>query len=170
MRIHSDIINSTMILPALQAAQAKGRVADHVQLAGATPHGSRKRKFATEFSIGTHDGTSFISDEVREYLEGCGLDNAAMNRAKRRWARNGYKYDENMPRSATWHEWGHFIAELFVVDPNAVIGPYDGASSFHYQTYESQSDYRLSHNGRCYAFLDDIDDWEERTNGYNYWS
>ena len=170
MRIHSDIIRPEDVRNALRTAQSEGRVADHVQFAGITVHGSRKRSGAIEVSIGTHDGTSFISDEVREYLEGSGLDHAAINRAKRRWARNGYVYDEELPRSATWHEWGHFIAELFAIDPRAIIGSYDEADSFFWQTYNSVNHYQFKWNGRRYDFLGDIEDWEVRTDNYNYWS
>lgn len=35
---------------------------------------------------------------------------------------------------ATWTEWGWFIAHLFAVDPDAVIGPYRGKSDFHAKT------------------------------------
>lgn len=37
-------------------------------------------------------------------------------------------------KSATWDEWGNFIAELFQRDPSAKIGQYDGVQDFIDQT------------------------------------
>lgn len=33
--------------------------------------------------------------------------------------------------AATWDEWGLWIAEVFKLDPLAVIGPYKGQGEFH---------------------------------------
>lgn len=48
-------------------------------------------------------------------------------------ARHSDRFDR--PYSATWDQWGWFLAHLFTVDPNAVAGPYNGAADFHEQTY-----------------------------------
>ena len=36
--------------------------------------------------------------------------------------------------AATWDEWGIFIGRLFVTDPNAIVGQYNGANDYHWQT------------------------------------
>jgi hypothetical protein len=36
--------------------------------------------------------------------------------------------------AATYHDWGYWIAELFAIDHDAVIGPYKGADDFERQT------------------------------------
>lgn len=160
MRLHSDTINPMHIIHALQECKARGLIADHVELANIERKGSRKRRSAVEFSIGTSDGTSFMSEPVREELEAHGLERKAMNAAKRRWVRNGYARQEDFPRSATWHEWGHLIAYLFRLDPDAIIGAYDGWIGFERETFEAPAAYqwRLHHNGRCYPFMHDLED------------
>lgn len=174
MRIHSDIIRPEDVRNALRTAQSEGNVADHVRFAKLEAHGSRKRTGAVEVSVGTDNGESFISPVVARYAEDYGSPRKVVNSIKRRNVRNGYTYDHDCPRSATWHEWGHFIAELFAIDPHAIIGTYNGADSFYYQTYTQPMEYRhldpmLEGNGRAYDFLGDIPDWETRTGGYNYW-
>ncbi len=39
--------------------------------------------------------------------------------------------------AATWAQWGHFLAALYRIDPNAKAGPYNGADDFHGQTREA---------------------------------
>lgn len=42
-------------------------------------------------------------------------------------------------KAATWDEWGIWIDRLFDIDPQAIIGPYDGRDDFIEQTQnESQ--------------------------------
>lgn len=36
--------------------------------------------------------------------------------------------------AATWDQWGWFIAHLFSVDPDAIVGPYNGLDDFNWQT------------------------------------
>lgn len=42
------------------------------------------------------------------------------------------KYNmQNLPdKSATWDEWGNFIMELFIHDPKAICGDYNGLHDF----------------------------------------
>jgi hypothetical protein len=47
-------------------------------------------------------------------------------------ARYADRFDR--PFSATWDQWGWFLAHLFTVDPDAIAGPYNGADDFHTQT------------------------------------
>lgn len=39
--------------------------------------------------------------------------------------------------SASWAEWGWFLANVFAADPAAKAGPYKSAQDFHDQTYEA---------------------------------
>lgn len=158
MRIHSDIINSTMILPALQAAQAKGHVSRTVEIDVNNRHGSRKRAFATELQIGSSTTESFISPTVRKYLEGYGLEDKTIKAASRRRPRQGKSHfaGDHLATAATWHEWGHFIAELFTVDPDAIVGRYNGVEDFIWETSQRPSEYLLEHNGRKYNFMADV--------------
>lgn len=55
---------------------------------------------------------------------------------KRCYARNSGKSGSagNWDRAATWVEWGDWICGLFKLDPDAIIGQYDGAQDFIRQT------------------------------------
>jgi hypothetical protein len=35
---------------------------------------------------------------------------------------------------ATWDEWGEWIAQLYLIDREAIIGPYNGFDDFHVKT------------------------------------
>lgn len=45
-------------------------------------------------------------------------------------------------KAATWQDWGDMIAALFAIDPDAIIGNYNGADDFVDQTIENA--YRLT--------------------------
>ena len=177
MRIHSDIITTGHVVRALNAAKSAGLVADCVYVDRLTTHGSRKRKGAVDVTLGSTSGESWISQQVLGFLEDHGATRQQVNKAKRRASRSGglggAGASPELGRSATWHEWGAFIAELFAIDPEAIIGQYDKADSFHWQTY---NDGRLrigfdeGYHVRMYDFLADVEDWEERTDSWNYWS
>lgn len=54
----------------------------------------------------------------------------------RRRARNRGKggYDGHPGFAASYDDWGRFLAALFLVDPDAIAGPYKGYDDFHAQT------------------------------------
>lgn len=179
MRIHSDIIRPEDVRNALRTAQSEGRVSDHVHIDVLSAHGSRKRSGAVEVQLGSDTSESFISLEVETYAHNYGSPRKILNKIKRRYPRQGKSQmaGDHLASSATWHEYGHFIAELFAIDPHAIIGDYDQADSFYYQTYEQPMNYRTIDpmtsdygDGRAYDFLGDIEDWEARTDNYNYWA
>ena len=177
MRIHSDIITKAHVTQALNAVKNAGLVADCVYTDRLTTHGSRKRKGAVDVTLGSTSGESFISAPVLAYLEGYGATQSQINKAKRRAPRSGGQEGAGaapeLSRSATWHEWGAFIAELFAIDPEAIIGQYEQADSFFWQTYNDgwlRYGFDQGYHVRMYDFLADVEDWEKRTNGYNYWS
>ena len=175
MRIHSDIIRPEDVRNALRTAKAADRVADYVHIDVLSAHGSRKRSGAVEVQLGSELSESFVSLEVHTYAHNCGTPRRVLNKIKRRHTRQNYQ-NSGLRHSATWHEYGHFIAELFAIDPRAIIGTYDQADSFYYQTYDQPMNYGHwdpmtdEHgNGRAYDFLADIEDWGERTSNYRYW-
>jgi hypothetical protein len=51
-----------------------------------------------------------------------------------RHTRDNYDHSAQV---ATWHDWGWFIAELFRVDPAAIIGQYASADHFHRATCQT---------------------------------
>jgi len=51
-------------------------------------------------------------------------------------------------KSATWDEWGNFIAAMFRIDPSAIIGDYKGVDDFIAQTQAERD--------RCAQFRPDL--------------
>lgn len=156
MRVHSDILTADSIRKALANAQSNGRTGKTVFLDVLTTHGSRKRKAAFEVQIASTTCESFKAAGIDD----AGYSEAAVKRAKRRhtrqWSAGGGSY------APTWHEWGHFISELFWIDPNAIVGVYDGQDSFEFQTDTGSRDYRaidhaFDYNGRAYNFMEDAE-------------
>lgn len=178
MRIHSDIISPMHVINAVQTAKQRGHIGHEVNIDTISAHGSRKRAKAVEFTLGCSTSESFISESVAKYAEDYGSPRSIVNKIKRRYPRRGKSQfaGDTLATSPTWHEWGHVIAELFAIDPKAIVGTYDEADSFYYQTYEQPVNYGHfdpmtdeGMNGRAYDFLADIEDWEERTDNYCYW-
>lgn len=65
-------------------------------------------------------------------------------------------------KAATWDEWGQFIDYLFTLEPDAIIGHYDGDADFmiktadevyRVQTYHGDGHYRKTHTGPWLARL-----------------
>jgi hypothetical protein len=119
MRIHSNVLTHEHLYDAMNAAKLG---ADGVFIIDSMVHGSRKRHHAIEVKLGA---------------------NASRDRnGKMRRPRNSGQYgsDRRDPaKAATYDEWGYWIAELYVIDPDAIVGPYDNAEDFHRQT-----DYRYA--------------------------
>jgi hypothetical protein len=53
--------------------------------------------------------------------------------------------------AATYDEWGWFLAEFFVTDPDAKAGPYKGQADFHAQTHDNYSDGREDYRADDYG-------------------
>lgn len=152
MRVHSNILTDEKIREALAHAQSNGRTGQTVFLDVLTEHGSRSRKAAFEVQIASTTCESFKAAGIDDE----GYSPAAVKRASRRHVRRagGPHY------SPSWHEHGHFIAELFWIDPNAIVGMYDGQDSFEYQTDMNNRssyahDHAMDYNGRTYEFTYD---------------
>lgn len=143
MRIHSNVITPEIVRQALADAQESGEIAVTVDVDWAEEKGSRKRDRAVEFSIGSCTGDRFCSERtaqtIRGLVVGCwGREESdverAVRRSGRRYSRNTDRASRDLPRSATWHEWGALIERLFAVDPSAIIGRYDGLDDFEDRT------------------------------------
>lgn len=83
---------------------------DGVWVDECNPRGSRSRKCAYEVRL------------------------AASQKPGRNRRRNSGQYGADSLFAATYDEHGHWMAKLFNVDPNAIIGPYDGEINFHRMT------------------------------------
>lgn len=114
MKLHSNTLTDETVRQALRRAQAKGNVADDVYMVEFVPGGSRSRARRWEVQLGTNDKTSGPS--------------------KSRHYKNSGQYGGGQIWAATYDEWGWFIAELFVADPEALFGTYLGVDSFNQQT------------------------------------
>lgn len=143
MKIHSDKITVSDIQESMRKCVTAGTMAATVVLDWADSKGSRKRAHGIDFSLGTTDGTTFVptglEDWYRDYL-GVPADVAskAARRAGRRHVRNTDRaHQTGNTRSATYMEWGAVIWALFTVDPDAIIGTYDGRMRFVWDTMVS---------------------------------
>ena len=144
MRIHTDHHTAESIRAALRIAQDAGLIHPGVIVAKLDEHGSRSRRRAYEVQLGAPSGTpSFLAADGREYLTnlitGYGGDpdsaERAARRAARRFSRNGYgTAPADSPMTATWHEWGYFLAALFAADGDMSTGPYSDSYDFAVET------------------------------------
>ena len=112
MKLHSDLLTSTLVHAALRTTQASGHVAGSVYFHIFAEKGSRSRSNAFEIQLGCWDK-----------VKG---DN-------RGWKNSGGEGASDV-YAATYAEWGYFIAALVTLDPDLIFGPYKGADDFHAQT------------------------------------
>lgn len=103
MKLHSDTLTKARIMIARNRAENKGHIANDVYLYRLVPAGSRTRAHGFEVRMGT--------------------DEKAKGDGRRRT-------QDNEAYSASWDEWGWFIAELYAMDENMVFGPYKGYDDF----------------------------------------
>lgn len=155
MRIHSDILTTETIRTALANCHNDGRVGKAVGLDVLTSHRSTKRANAFEVQLGSTESASFRAAGIDEMP----YSDAARKRASRRHVRQWADRDNTFPYAPTWHEWGHFIAELFAVDGCAIVGGYDGVQAFSYQTGDDERparevEWAMEYNGRAFDFMD----------------
>ena len=143
MRIHSDTLTIADIESALAQCKSDGTIHDAVRIDVAEVKASRKRKGAIELRIGAPSGTpTFYAQRTVDYLayvlgETADAVMGVAKRSGRRFSRNGYAGDymsgNPLRMGATWHEHFYLYERIFGIDPNAIIGPYDGIDSFEYQ-------------------------------------
>ena len=111
MRLHSNIHTPSTIHAALERAQESGKVAAHVAFEVLASHRSMKRARAYEIKLGTYVK---IRGDKRTFLNS---------------GTHGADSDAGV-YSATYDEWGWFIAELFAADPDGIFGTYSGRDGF----------------------------------------
>lgn len=107
MKIHADKLTASDIYKT-----APDRT--YVEL---VEHASRKRKRAFDVGLSASHGND-AHGLARVYSRNTG--------------RTGAMGDWD--RAATWIEWGDWIVELLKIDPEAIVGNYDGAHDFIVQT------------------------------------
>lgn len=118
--IHSDRLELHDIRDALQSAKDNGNVASHVYFDTFTAKGSRTRKNAFHVHLGTE--TKDRAQDARGRM------------SLRRRPSNSRNMDELATYVASYAEWGFFIAEIFNLDPDAVVGWYKTQQLFHEYT------------------------------------
>jgi hypothetical protein len=109
MKIHSDTLTETDLWRELPS----GCYIDNL-----TRHGSRSRDHAFKFNMSATPGPDAHG------LDRCYSRNTGI------YGGPGSAYE----KAATWIEWGDWIVRLFLIDPKAKIGDYDGPDDFIAQT------------------------------------
>lgn len=102
------------IRQALALAQEAGDVADHIEFDQFSPAGSRTRQHGWDVHLGTRRRDSRVDGKLRPVAAYYGV--------------------HGQLKAATYDEWGHFLAELFGMDEDAIAGPYKGREDFHAKT------------------------------------
>jgi hypothetical protein len=109
---------------ALTTAKEAGRITRDVHFVNSSAHASTKRDRAFEIQLGTYFRDSLPADYTDQ-------NGRKMN--VRRYKNDGADGASSV-YSATWDEWGWFIAGIFAADPDAVFGFYKGADDFNAKT------------------------------------
>lgn len=115
MRIHTNVLTATDFHAALRETglQAEGVFVDTTSL-----HRSTKRAQGIEFRLAAQPGR----------------DRFGKARRPRQTGQWGAEQSGGYLKGATYAEHGVWMARLFEMDPEAIVGPYDGADDFHRQT------------------------------------
>ena len=125
MKLHTRLTADDIYF-ALANAKHKGRITQDVQFDPIEAAGSRSHLRAYEIQLGTATGSGLPEHYTNQYGK----------RQKCRRTRNSR--NANLRFSATWHEWGWFMAEVFNTDPYAMWGSkkwgYDGRADFNVKT------------------------------------
>lgn len=156
MRIHTNLTYA-QIFDALQACQADGRVSSVVHFDVIDEHRSTKRERAFEVQLGSNSSESYRPEWLTDPANGYSAK--AIRAAGIRRSRQGKSYADDLRMCATWHEWGHFIAEIFARDLDAIVGWYKDVEMFEYQTDGGEMsrqgvEWAKDRNGRVFDFMD----------------
>jgi hypothetical protein len=148
MKLHTNLSYSD-IHAALVQAKIKGLISEDVRLMKLEgPTNSRSHTYGYDFALGTWDKSSL----PRGYR-----DQNGHKLSTRRYSNSGQygaasEYNGEAVWSATWHEWGWFMVEIFEADPSACFGsPTAKRSSW---GYKSRADFDEKTNG---AFMSETD-------------
>lgn len=129
MRIHTDTLTPELLRKCISEDERfkdTGAAIWRLQ-----SHGSTKRHHAFEVRIGANAGKD-INGKTRRPKMGGGYNPAI-------------PWDEDHTEKAlTYAEWGYFIANVYALDPYAIVGPYKSVDDFDEQTNRYWS---LAQNG-----------------------
>ena len=117
MKIHSDTETTYSLGLCLMEAQRKGQIPPDVFFDLNRPESSRKRKNGMVVHLG--------SNAERD---------ANGKRRRANTSFQGAPSWQRAERTATYDEWGWFIAHVLEVDPHAIVGPYNGQADFDAKT------------------------------------
>lgn len=123
MRLHTKL-DGQQVHAALQQAKEAGHVTPDVTFTGWAEHRSQSRARAFEVQLGTC---------VKELPPGT-VDQRGKKMNVRRYANSGQS-GAGAEYAATWHEWGWLMSYVFLADPEAKFGPYDGEADFTGKTH-----------------------------------
>lgn len=110
MKLHSNILTEHDVESATE--RVRGEHKQDIYVAELVTTGSRKRKAGVSFKGYARRG---------------------------RYATNGLIHGAEGARAATWSAWGYLITELFIRDPEAIIGTYNGVADFIRQCTETHT-------------------------------
>lgn len=140
MRLHTKLTYA-QVYGALRQAKDAGQVTEDVEFIVLADHGSRSRPRAFEVQLGTYDQCSLPAGYRDQY--GKLMRVRRFKNTGSAGASSGVLCGDRV-WSATWHEWGWFMARVFALDPGAVFGGkgygYHGREDFNYKTGQ---DFRL---------------------------
>lgn len=123
MRLHTSL-SYGQVHDALRQAKDAGQVTPDVTFEVFTCHGSRTHPRAFEVQLGTSDKYSLpegYRDQYGKLMRVRRYKNTGDRGASSDWATGGCAV-----WSATWHEWGWFMARVFAMDPDARFGSEKG--------------------------------------------
>ena len=117
MRIHTEL-NTQTLRGCLAQAKFQRKVTDDVHfVVGPNLYGSRSHDHAIEIQLGTYDKTT--------------------GPTRSRHYKNSGTHGADTIYAATYDEWGHFLALVFLCDRKAKAGPYNGHDDFHAKTHDA---------------------------------
>jgi len=127
MRLHTNLTELDL-WNALRKAVSDGHITADVWFDPIEAHGSSTHPRAFEIQLGASNGGNLPAGYVNQYNK----------RQKCRRVRNAA--NPELRFSATWHEWGWFLAEIFEMDPTARVGGkknpvYNGRDDFDCKTH-----------------------------------
>ncbi|HEY1700767.1 MAG TPA: hypothetical protein VGG75_13725 [Trebonia sp.] len=123
MRLHTKL-DGQQVRTALQQAKEAGHVTPDVTFTGWSEHRSNSHARAFEVQLGTYE---------RDSLPAGHTDQRGHKMLIRKYKNSG-QWGAGAEYTATWREYGWFMAEVFTADPDAKFGPYDGRCDFNEKT------------------------------------
>lgn len=146
MKLHTSL-TYRQVHEALALAQRGGLITPDVMLVTCGEHGSRTHPRSFDVQLGSYDKHSLPPGTTDQH--GKRMRVRRFKNSGSHGATSQYGTGENV-WSATWHEWGWFMAAIFDADPQARFGD-NPARSSHPQYvwgYASQADFDAKTDGQ----------------------